>query len=101
MENAQLEQVIDNDEKRLMEKSDKFVELAEPRVTKVIKAIQLIGNLANRSNYHYESEQVKEMFEEIEKALQESKVKFRIVEAEKKSTFSFKSKSSQSQPLDE
>lgn len=91
MENQQEK---DDAESKKMEKGEKFIELAEPRVSKVIKAIQLIGNLSNRSTYHYDTEQVEEMFGVIEKELSEAKSKFRIIEAEKKSTFSFKSKSS-------
>jgi hypothetical protein len=33
---------------------EKFVRLATARVNKAIKAIQVIGNLSNRSNYSYE-----------------------------------------------
>jgi uncharacterized protein YeeX (DUF496 family) len=36
----------------------KFVELANKRVSKALKAIQLIGNLSNRSNYDYTQEDV-------------------------------------------
>ena len=31
----------------------RFVELANKRVSKALKSIQLIGNLSNRSNYDY------------------------------------------------
>lgn len=31
----------------------KFVELAEKRVVKAIRAIRLVGNLSNRNNYLY------------------------------------------------
>lgn len=31
----------------------KFIELAEKRVTRVIKDLRLVGNLANRNNYTY------------------------------------------------
>lgn len=39
------------------DKSAKFVELANKRVNKAIKDLQLIGNLANRQNYEFTSEQ--------------------------------------------
>lgn len=32
---------------------NKFVELAEKRVVKTIRAIRLVGNLSNKSNYSY------------------------------------------------
>src|SRR5262249_56798948 len=37
---------------------EKFVGLANKRVIRAIKAIQLIGNLSNRSNYDYTDEDV-------------------------------------------
>ena len=45
----------------------KFVRLASKRVSNALKAIQLIGNLSNRSNYDYIDEDV----EKILKALQD------------------------------
>ena len=41
---------------------EKFVRLANARVSKAIKAIQLIGNLSNRSNYSYADEDVEKIF---------------------------------------
>jgi hypothetical protein len=38
-------------------KAEKFVELATNRTRNAIKSIRLIGNLANRNNYHYTDEQ--------------------------------------------
>ena len=35
-----------------------FVELANKRVPKALKALDLVGNLANKSNYTYTDEQV-------------------------------------------
>ena len=39
----------------------KFVELANKRVSRALKAIQLIGNLSNRSNYDFTEEDVTKM----------------------------------------
>ena len=41
---------------------EKFVELAEKRVTKTLKDIRLIGNLSNKSNYSYSHEDVKKIY---------------------------------------
>tara|TARA_Y100001968_G_C19325868_1_gene701683 strand:- start:188 stop:415 length:228 start_codon:yes stop_codon:yes gene_type:complete len=38
-----------------------FVELANKRVPKALKALDLVGNLANRSNYTYTEEQVNQI----------------------------------------
>ena len=35
----------------------KFIELAEKRMTRLIKQIKLVGNLANKSNYIYTDKQ--------------------------------------------
>ena len=43
------------------------VELANKRVPKALKALDLVGNLANRSNYTYTEEQVNQ----IKKALKD------------------------------
>jgi hypothetical protein len=43
------------------DKSAKFVELANKRVNKALKDIQLIGNLSNRQNYEYSDEQAKQI----------------------------------------
>lgn len=41
---------------------EKFVNLAQARVNRAIKDIQLIGNLSNRSNYDYTDEDVSKIF---------------------------------------
>ena len=44
------------------EDRSKFVKLAQARVNKAIKDIQLIGNLSNRSNYDYSDDDVAKIF---------------------------------------
>ena len=48
------------------DKKSKFVELANKRVSRALKDLELVGNLANRRNYEYDEEQAKK----IVKALQ-------------------------------
>ena len=55
---------------------EKFKELAEARVRKTAKALQLIGNLGNRSNYSYTDADVRKIFSYLEKALKEARRKF-------------------------
>ncbi len=43
----------------------KFVKLATARVSKALRDIQLIGNLANRSNYDYTEEDVAKIFKAL------------------------------------
>jgi len=41
---------------------NKFVRLATKRVNNALKAIQLIGNLSNRSNYDFNDHDVEKIF---------------------------------------
>ena len=54
----------------------KFVRLANSRVNKAIKQIDLIGNLSNRSNYEYEDEDVDQIFRAIRSALKDARTRF-------------------------
>ena len=55
---------------------EKFVELAEKRVNKAIKSIDLIGNLSNRSNYSYTDQDAKKIVSALKKSLDEMKARF-------------------------
>ncbi|KTG18932.1 hypothetical protein AUR67_17410 [Pseudoalteromonas sp. XI10] len=55
---------------------EKFVELAEKRVSKTLKDIKLIGNLSNKSNYEYSEQDVKKIYSVLKKALEEMKARF-------------------------
>lgn len=65
-----------------------FVRLAEARVNKALKDVELIGNLCNRSAYDYTEEDVKKMFKTLQDAV--AKAKQRFADASSKSTGSFK-----------
>lgn len=60
----------------MRDKRQKFVELAEARVTKTIKDFRLIGNLSNRAAYAYSEEDVKKIFRALQKELDAAKAKF-------------------------
>lgn len=55
---------------------EKFVELAQKRVSRALKDIKLIGNLSNRSNYSYTDEDVKKIHKALKAAIDELKAKF-------------------------
>ncbi len=57
-------------------KRDKFVSLAEARVNKALKDIQLIGNLSNKSAYEFNEADVRKIFLALQKALDISKGRF-------------------------
>jgi hypothetical protein len=54
----------------------KFVELAEARVNKTLKDIQLVGNLSNRSAYDFNDGEVRKIFTALQKALESAKARF-------------------------
>lgn len=56
-------------------KAERFVRLAEPRVSRACKAISLIGHLA-ASSYEYTEQQVDAMFAAMQEALDAQKAKF-------------------------
>ena len=58
------------------ESRKKFVILAEKRVTRTLKDIKLIGNLANRSNYSYSDQDAEKIIKTLKKAVDELKAKF-------------------------
>lgn len=68
-------------------KSSNFIRLAENRTNKILDMLNLLGNLSNKSNYTYTDEQVKLIFETIEKEVASTKEKFLKKEVTKKKKF--------------
>lgn len=60
----------------MRDKKQKFVDLAEKRVSRVIKDIRLVGNLSNRSNYVFKDEQVKKIFAAIDAETRAARKRF-------------------------
>jgi len=55
---------------------EKFVELCEKRVTKVIKDIRLIGNLSNRTNYKYDENDVRKILKVLKAEISNLEARF-------------------------
>jgi hypothetical protein len=55
---------------------DKFIELAEKRVTKAIKDLRLIGNLTNKTNYSYTEDDAKKIVSVLDNELKNLRRKF-------------------------
>ena len=55
----------------------KFIELAEKRMSRLIKQIRLVGNLANKSNYSYSDSQANKIIKTLNDELSEVRQKFR------------------------
>lgn len=60
----------------MRDKRQKFVDLAEARVNKALKDIQLIGNLSNKAAYEFTDADLKKIFSSLQKALDAAKGKF-------------------------
>ena len=66
-------------------KVDSFNRLAKVRVEKVLKAIRILGNCSNRSNYDYSKEQIDKIDFTLTTALGNMLAKFTQSKAEQES----------------
>ena len=70
-------------------KRERFVRIAEARTNKILDMLRLLGNCANKSNYEYNDEDIKQIFSAIEKEVKAAKNAFLGVET-KEERFSLK-----------
>ena len=49
----------------------RFVRIAEGRVNRILEGLESLGKCSNRSNYDYSEEDVKKIFNEIEKKVKD------------------------------
>lgn len=70
---------------------NRFTKVATNRVQRIIDCLKLLQNCSNRKNYEYDSEDVNHMFEEISKALKETKAIYmnELCKGNGKSKFTF------------
>lgn len=71
-------------------KHQRFQRLAEKRVTEALRRLRLVGNLANRANYEYSDDQVRQITDALDADLRQLKSRFRHDGAVAGNTFSFK-----------
>jgi len=55
---------------------EKFIKLAEARVNKAIKAMKLVGNLSDKTNYSYTDDDVKKILTALTKELNTIKTRY-------------------------
>jgi len=60
----------------MRDKRNRFVELAQTRVTKTTQMLRLIGNLSNPNNYAYSEEDANKILLALESELKLLKAKF-------------------------
>lgn len=56
----------------------KFVQLAQARVNRALKDIQLIGNLSNRSNYDFTDDDVDKIFKALSQEITACRKRFEL-----------------------
>jgi hypothetical protein len=56
---------------------ESFVRLAENRTRRALKDIRLIGNLSNRSNYAWTTDDVSKIFAALDREIRETRQRFK------------------------
>lgn len=64
-------------------KKQRFQRLAEKRTNDVLERLRILGNCANRGQYEYAAEDVRKIFNAIEKSVEVIKLKFKDGETQK------------------
>lgn len=59
-------------------KKQRFSRISSARCSKILDLIRLLENCSNKSNYEYTSDDIEEMFDTLETALQTAKAKFTL-----------------------
>ena len=57
-------------------KRDRFVRLAEARTNKILEMMRLLGNCSSKANYEYSDEDIKKIFNALERELKNTKNRF-------------------------
>ena len=68
-------------------KRERFVRLAEARTNKILKMIELLGNLSNKSSYEYTEEDIQLIYKRIMDELNVSRERFGFYIRKKTDTF--------------
>lgn len=72
-------------------KRDRFVRIVENRTNKILDMLRLLANCANKSNYEYDDDDIKQIFAAIEKEVKSTKNAFLGIDS-KEERFSLKEK---------
>ena len=72
------------------EKRERFERLAQKRITETIKKLRLVGNLANRNNYSYTGEHVRQIFEALDSEMRALRQRFKGQTKDESGEFRFK-----------
>lgn len=64
---------------------DNFVRLAESRTNNILKSLELLGNLSNRTNYSYSDEDVQKIFSSLNRKMKQVRQKFDLTSKKRES----------------
>jgi len=64
-------------------KRERFIRVAEARTNKVLDMLKLLGNCATPSNYDYTQDDIKKIFDALERELRNTKNRFLSLEETK------------------
>ena len=64
-------------------KKQRFQRLAEKRTNEVLERLRILGNCANRAQYEYAAEEIRKIFNTIEREVKLIKLKFKDGETQK------------------
>ncbi len=62
-------------------KRERFVRLAEARTNKILEMMRLLGNCSSKVNYEYTDEDIKKIFNALERELKNTKNRFLGIDA--------------------
>jgi hypothetical protein len=68
-------------------KREKFVTLAEARVSKAMHAIRLVGNLANKSNYEFSDDDIRKILVALQAEIGDLKQRFNSQDSRSRPVF--------------
>lgn len=69
---------------------DKFIQLAEKRVTRTIKDLRLVGNLSNRNNYEYTERDVSQILSALDAEIKKLRMQFKGDDSQPEVSFKIK-----------
>lgn len=58
------------------ERRNNFIRLAEARTNKILRMIRLLSNLSNRGAYDYKAQDIKKIFQTIDRELRQARARF-------------------------
>lgn len=72
---------------RSQEKREKFIRLAEARVSKAMQSIRVVGNLSNRTNYDFTDDDIKKISRALNAEIDAMQARFKNADSKARPEF--------------